>query len=279
MVGTLIAVVLGGVISVLSQVTLDATRARAQARTERQEITTAIRVIRFTFYSAEHVLREALETGRWWSPSDELNVAAAGEDLRALAATLPEEHWRIYTGAWRRLRECVRRAEAARLTEAVPGSAQVANRVASAPDTDSGSVISVADLQRILGAFISADDARHRLQTYVVERYTNEVLLSRICLTDQEIADAVDHYASQSADKPRWHARLRSSTNASQSFQTPQPRTCWQRNSEMGAAALLKVGQFGRRVARLRVFLVALRVSWPAGSGLSWLRSSSCLRW
>jgi hypothetical protein len=101
MVGTFVAVVLGGVISVLSQVALDVTRARAQARKNRKEIMTAVRVIRFMLYSAQHMLREALETGRWWSPSDELNVAAAGEDLRALAELLPEEHWRIYTGAAR----------------------------------------------------------------------------------------------------------------------------------------------------------------------------------
>jgi hypothetical protein len=216
MLSTFIAVILGGLISVLSQVTLDATRTRAQARTKREEINTAIRVIRFTFYSAEYVLKEALETGRWWSPSDELNIAAAGEDLRALAAVLPEEHWRIYTGSWRRLHDCVRRFEAARLTAAAPASthSQVSvagDRGASAPFMDSGSVISTADLQGILGAFISADDARHRLEIYVVERSTNDVPLGRICLTDQEIADAIDRCASQSVDKPRWHTRLRSS--------------------------------------------------------------------
>ena len=215
MVGTFIAVVLGGVISVLSQVTLDTTRARAQARTKRKEITTAIRVIRFTFYSAEYVLKEALETGRWWSPTDELSVAAAGEDLHKLAATLLEEHWRIYTGAWRRLHDCVRRFEAAQRTAAAPASMNsqtsiAGDRGASASVTDPGSVISAADLQRILGAFISADDARHRLEAYVVETSTRDVPLAQICLTDQEIADAIDHHASRSVNKSQWHARLRS---------------------------------------------------------------------
>ena len=215
MVGTFIAVVLGGVISVLSQVTLDTTRARAEARRKSKEINAAIRVVRFTFYSAEYVLKEALETGRWWSPADELSVAAAGEDLRTLATVLPEEHWRIYSAAWRRLHDCVRRFEAAQRTAATPASM---NSQASITDdrgvpgsvTDPGSVISAGDLQRILGAFISADDARHRLEAYVVETRTNEVPLGQICLTDQEIGDAIDQHASQSINKRQWHARLRS---------------------------------------------------------------------
>ena len=214
MVGTFVAVVLGGVISVLSQVTLDTTRARAEARRKSKEINAAIRVVRFTFYSAEYVLKEALETGRWWSPADELSVAAAGEDLHTLATMLPEEHWRIYTAAWRRLHDCVRRFEAAQRTAATSASmnsqASITGDRGASSVADPGSVISAADLQRILGAFISADDARHRLEAYVVETRTNDVPLGQICLTDQEIADAIDHHASRSISKRQWHARLRS---------------------------------------------------------------------
>jgi hypothetical protein len=219
MVDTFVAVVLGGVISILSQVALDVTRARAQARKNRKEIMTAVRVIRFMLYSAQHVLKEALETGRWWSPSDELNVAAAGEDLRALAELLPEEHWRIYTASWRRLHDCIRRFDAAQTTVALPANASpqapVIGHYAATSAAGLGPVIHPVDLQVILGAFITVDNARYQLETYVVETYTNEIPLDRICLTDQQIAEAIDHQTSRMVDKRRWHARLRSVTEPS----------------------------------------------------------------
>jgi hypothetical protein len=109
---TLAAVLLGGVITILSQVTLDAMRQKAQKHVKQAESQAAIRVIRFHFYAAQHVLRESLEAGRWWSGTAGLDIAAAGEDLHMLASRLPEEEWRIYTAAWRRLRNCIRRCDA-----------------------------------------------------------------------------------------------------------------------------------------------------------------------
>jgi hypothetical protein len=109
---TLVAVVLGGLITMLAQVTLDYLRGKSQKRKEQDEIKTAIRVIRFYFYAAQHVLRESLQTGLWWSGEAGLDVAAAGETLPTLANLLPENQWRLYTAAWRRLRGCIQRYNA-----------------------------------------------------------------------------------------------------------------------------------------------------------------------
>ena len=49
---TLVAVVLGGVITMLAQITLDYLRGKAQKRRERDEIKAAVRLIRLYFYSA-----------------------------------------------------------------------------------------------------------------------------------------------------------------------------------------------------------------------------------
>ena len=57
-------------------------------------------MIRFHFYAAQHVLKESLQTGLWWSAEAGLDVADAGEALK-VGCLLPEEQWRIYTAAWR----------------------------------------------------------------------------------------------------------------------------------------------------------------------------------
>jgi hypothetical protein len=52
-----------------------------------------------SFFAAQHVLKQSLETRRSWSEVAGLDVAAAGEDLKELANRLPEDEWRIYTAA------------------------------------------------------------------------------------------------------------------------------------------------------------------------------------
>lgn len=64
---TLAAVVIGGILTLLAQVVLDGLRARAEKAARRDEIRAAVRVIRFHFYAAQHVLKAALEPGLWWS--------------------------------------------------------------------------------------------------------------------------------------------------------------------------------------------------------------------
>ena len=98
---TLVAVVVGAVITMLAQIVLDGLRARAQKAARRDEIRAAIRVIRFHFYAAQHLLKAALESGLWWSGAAGLDLAAAGESLQVLAGLLPEDQWRVYTAAWR----------------------------------------------------------------------------------------------------------------------------------------------------------------------------------
>ena len=62
---TLVAVVVGGVLTMLAQIVLDGLRARAEKTARRDEIRAAVRVIRFHFYAAQHVLKAALESGLW----------------------------------------------------------------------------------------------------------------------------------------------------------------------------------------------------------------------
>jgi hypothetical protein len=198
---TLGAVLLGGLMTMLGQLTLESIRSRLAARQLRREREAAVRVIRFQFYCAQHVVKRALESRVWWGTPDELTLGEPGEDLRILAGLLPELEWRIYTSAWRRLRECSQlRSESA----AAPGL----------PDEDGvdrnghDNRISVAALQQLLGAFVTVDDARHRLESYVVDKSTGEIPLHPIGLTPAEIAFGLQHHVGHLVDTSGWPARL-----------------------------------------------------------------------
>ena len=96
---TLLAVVVGGVITLLAQIALERLKESRKKRRKNEQSRAAVRVIRFHFFAAEHVLKRCLETGFWWSSAAGLNVAAAGEALDTSRRARPEEQWRIYTGA------------------------------------------------------------------------------------------------------------------------------------------------------------------------------------
>jgi hypothetical protein len=157
-------------------------------------------VVRFKFYAAEHELKQALETGKWWAPQADPTVATAGEDLRSLAGLLEEEHWRMYTAAWRRLHECIIRSQNARVVKTHPKNGPGDLQPSIRPD----------DQKHMLGAFITVENARWELREYVQDERRFEVNLarSRIALDDLQVADAIDHYASPLADKQKWRERL-----------------------------------------------------------------------
>ena len=167
----------------LAQILLDYLRGKTQKRKEEAEINATVRVIRFHFYAAEHVLKESLETGFWWSGEAGLDVAAAGEELGRLAGLLTEDQWRIYTGAWRRLRGCIQRYDecilrpgrnglSAKMAEHAYGHNLISQR------------IEPADLKFLLSTFITVDDARLRLLPYVREKETREVPLRKALSND-----------------------------------------------------------------------------------------------
>jgi hypothetical protein len=195
------------------QVTLDYLRGKSQKRKEQDEIKTAIRVIRFYFYAAQHVLRESLQTGLWWSGEAGLDVAAAGETLPTLANLLPEDQWRLYTAAWRRLRGCIQRYNASVSRSASNGAPR---EVAEARYGHSliSQRIEPADLQFLLSTFVTVDDARRQLQPYVRDSMTREVPLDRIQLTKPQIEAALKE-ASHMVDQKRWQEILQSSEDSS----------------------------------------------------------------
>jgi hypothetical protein len=204
---TLVAVVVGGVITMLAQIVLDSVRARAQRAARRDEIRAAVRVIRFHFYAAQHVLKAALETGLWWSGAAGLDLAAAGESLQMLAGLLPEQQWRIYTAASRRLHGCLQRYDACaherqgsgpprQVTGRAPGHHLIAQHIEQ------------PDLKFLLGAFVTVDDARRQLQPYAGDQSTGDVPLGQLCLTGQEITEALDE-AGHLVDRDQWQQTLR----------------------------------------------------------------------
>ena len=155
------------------------------------------------------MLRESLETGFWWSGAAGLDLAAAGEALPTLADLLPEEEWRIYTAAWRRLRGCIQRYDAC-----VRRSGSKVSPGEVAEFTYGHSLISQhiepADLKFLLSTFVTVDDARRQLQPYVRDSETRPVPLGQLCLSKQEIDVALKE-ASHLVDQDRWQGILQSS--------------------------------------------------------------------
>lgn len=198
---TLGAVLLGGLMTMLGQLTLESIRSQLAVRRLRREREAAVRVIRFQFYCAQHVLKRALESCMWWGTPEELTLGESGEDLRMLASLLPEPEWRIYTSAWRRLRECSQLRPESTVAPGPPCADDV-NR--SGHDNR----IPVAALQQLLGAFVAVDDARHRLERYVVDKSTGEIPLHPIGLTPGEITFVLQHHAGHLVDASVWSARL-----------------------------------------------------------------------
>ncbi|MFF0067009.1 hypothetical protein ACFYRC_37010 [Streptomyces sp. NPDC005279] len=64
---TLIAVALGGALTIASQVVISVLRTRDERRQKRDVAVAILRVYQFHFYAAQHLLKESLESGRWWS--------------------------------------------------------------------------------------------------------------------------------------------------------------------------------------------------------------------
>ena len=145
------------------------------------------------------MLKQSLETHRWWSGVAGLDVAAAGEDLKELADRLPEEQWRIYTAAWRRLQGCIRRYDAIK-AELPPGHSVILQP------------IDLANLQFLLATFVTVDEARSQLQDYGRDDSTQEVPLGQICLTNLEISTALDQ-ASHLVNRRKWEKILQSSAS------------------------------------------------------------------
>jgi hypothetical protein len=120
----------------------------------------------------------------------------AGSDnaQRAAARTA----WWIYTSAWRRLKECQGRGEAAGHWTADAGDV---------PDVASGPV-SRLDLQMLLGTFITVDEARHEPEGYVQDRATQGVRLSHLELDEGEVLAALERNVGHSVGVDAWRDRL-----------------------------------------------------------------------
>jgi hypothetical protein len=124
-----------------------------------------------------------------------------------LADLLPEDQWRVYTAAWRRLRGCLQRYDACmqgRQGGDLPR--QAAGRAYGHHLT--GQTIEQPDLKFLLSVFVAVDDARQQLQPYAVDRSITEVPLGRLRLTEQEITEALDE-AGHLVDQDQWHKILR----------------------------------------------------------------------
>ncbi|MFD5017230.1 hypothetical protein [Streptomyces chartreusis] len=141
MLQTLIGVLLRGALTIASQVVISVLRSRDERRQKREAAVAILRVHRFHFYAAQHLLKDALESGRWWPREFEPFPLPDDQDLREMTLLVPIPVWRAYTAAVRRLTGCTRLRQ-------------------NAGDLDA---VSTPHLQLLLGAYVTLDHTRHAI--------------------------------------------------------------------------------------------------------------------
>ncbi|MFJ9968589.1 hypothetical protein [Streptomyces avermitilis] len=185
MLQTLIGVALGGALTIASQVVISVLRTRDERRQKHEAAVAIMRVHQFHFYAAQHLLKETLESSRWWSRELESFPLPSDQDLREVTLLVSIPVWRAYTAAVRRLAECIRLRE-------------------RAGDRDT---VSTPHLQLLRGAYVTLDHARHAMAP-LSRIHADPVPLGVLALTRQEIEDAVRLHASRQAPHEQWAARL-----------------------------------------------------------------------
>ncbi|MGI8335050.1 hypothetical protein ACRYCC_34295 [Actinomadura scrupuli] len=193
MLQTLVGVIVGGTLTILSQLMVGVLQAKEQRRKERSTAIAILRVQQFHFYAAQHLLKESLETGRWWTRELVSFSLPTDHELTALTMLLPIHAWRSYTAAVRRLTGC------AHLRETAGNGAEP---------------IDTAMLQRLMGTFVTLDYARRTLGP-VSGVSANEVGLGTVALSPGQIDEALRLYASNQVPLEEWSSR-RASTQSRQ---------------------------------------------------------------
>jgi hypothetical protein len=180
---TIIGVIVGGLISIASQVTVDRARHRAEKKKETSERLALLRVQMFYFYSVQHLLKDSLETGKWWHADTSLNLTPSNQDIRSIASLIPDELWRCYSGSLRRISMCF---------ALHPGAADE---------------IPLDSMMRILGAYVTVDDLRRKGMPFM-NLPVSEVALHSIQLTSAEVAAALEAHAGSLISRRDWASKL-----------------------------------------------------------------------
>lgn len=186
MLATLIGVIVGGLLTILSQLTVDFFRARSEKRAARESTIDLARIRQWHFYTTQHLLRDSIESERWWSGDESALRLPNDEELRKLTGLLSYEGWAMYTACVRRLMIC----------------ANLRRRAG-----EDATLISHEDLLCLLGAYIVLDEARRSLEAITKTRSSDmRISCDRFSPDDIEIC-LRDHITRHvSADK--WRAIL-----------------------------------------------------------------------
>jgi hypothetical protein len=143
----LVGVLIGGALTIIGQVVVEALRTRKEKRQEAQLIRAAARVQRIEFWSGQTAILDALERSSWWAPTKDPMLQASSDDRRLLAQHLTGQDWQQVSTAWRKFQE--------RLNE----------RDQFDPKTANNQPLYKDDTERLLVTFISLDEGRAALST------------------------------------------------------------------------------------------------------------------
>jgi len=188
MLDTLIGVIVGGLLTTLNQFAIDLFRGRSERRIAREKTIDIARIRQWHFYTAQHLLRESIESGHWW-PGDESALWLPNEDeLRKLTGLLSYDGWAIYTACIRRLMIC---ADLRRQVD------------------DHSTPIGEEDLRRLLGTYIVLDEARRSLEA-ITKTKSSDMSIRCHALSNDDIEACLRDHITRHVSAEKWRAILTS---------------------------------------------------------------------
>jgi len=185
-VDTLVGVIIGGFLAIVSQVALDLLRARSARRSSHRDAVNAARIRQWLFYSTQHLVRDSIESGRWWPDERSSLWLPTEQELRQLTELLPYEVWAVYTAAARRLSLC----------------ANLRRRAGENP-----APIDRPCIQQLVGTFVILDTARRALEP-VTRTHSADMDLDCSSLSRADIEQGLLTHAAEHIDTDKWRRVL-----------------------------------------------------------------------
>jgi hypothetical protein len=185
-VDTLVGVLVGGSLAIVSQIAIELVRRRSARRSSHREAINAARIRQWLFYATQHVMLGAIESGKWWPDERSSLGLPADKELRQLTELLPRDVWALYTAAARRISQCVSlRRQAGE----------------NPPPIDRPS------LQQLIGTFVTVDTARRALDP-ITDTPSSDVDLDGSALAPEDIEQGLLVHATQGIDVHKWRRLL-----------------------------------------------------------------------
>jgi hypothetical protein len=185
-VGTLIGIAIGGLLAISVHALVVLLRTRSARRALRREFLNAARSRQGLFYSSQRLIRDSIESGKWW-PDERATLGLPGrQELRQLSGHLPYDVWEIYMAAACSLSLC----------------ANYRRRAGESP-----APIEPPLIQQLVGTFVTLDAAWQAFEPITRVRFS-DLTLDCSSLSSIDIEQGLRAHAPPQIDQDKWRRAL-----------------------------------------------------------------------